>query len=273
MATPHVTGAAALYLETHPTATPAQVAAALQSAATPNVVKLVPSPTLNLLLFTTQGDPPGSGPPPPPPPPPPAAPALPVLVTPANGASGIALNPLIQWITSTGATSYRIQVSTDPLFGVLFLDRAGLVGSSTGITGLSANMRYFWRLNATNAGGNSGFTDAFSFTTGQGSGGTQPPPSGGLSAPALGSPSNGATGVSRSPTLSWNTVSGATSYRVQVSTGSSFSSTVYDNSSVTGTSVTLPRLAGRTTYFWHVRAQSSAGASSYSSARSFRTQR
>src|SRR4029077_10964869 len=128
----HVSGAAALYLEAHPTATPAQVAAALVSAATPNAVKLVPSPTLNMLLFTTQGEPPGSGPPVPPPPPPPPAPGPPTLVTPANGATGVALNPLIQWITSTGATSYRIQVSTDPLFGTLFLDRNGLVGSSTG---------------------------------------------------------------------------------------------------------------------------------------------
>jgi subtilisin family serine protease len=274
MATPHVSGAAALYLETHPTATPAQVAAALQSAATANAVKLVPSPTLNLLLFTTQGEPPGSGPPPPPPPPPPAAPGLPTLLTPANGATGIALNPLIQWITSTGATSYRIQVSTDPLFSIVFLDRAGLIGSSTGITGLSTNTRYYWRLNATNSGGNSGFTEPFNFTTGQGSGTTPPPPPpGGLPAPSLGSPSDGATGVSRSPTLSWNAVGGATSYRVQVSTGSSFSSTVYDNSSVVGSSVTLPRLAGRTTYFWHVRSQNATGVSSYSSTRQFRTQR
>src|SRR5262245_38394352 len=60
MATPHVSGAAALYLEANPTATPTQVAAALVSAATPNAVKLVPSPTLNMLLFTTQGEPPGS---------------------------------------------------------------------------------------------------------------------------------------------------------------------------------------------------------------------
>jgi subtilisin family serine protease len=32
MATPHVTGAAALYLSTHPTATPTQVKSALQAA-------------------------------------------------------------------------------------------------------------------------------------------------------------------------------------------------------------------------------------------------
>jgi len=38
MATPHVTGVAALYLAAHPTAAPAEVAAALTGNATPNVV-------------------------------------------------------------------------------------------------------------------------------------------------------------------------------------------------------------------------------------------
>jgi len=52
MATPHVVGAAALYLETNPTATPAQVASALTSSATLNVVKNGGSGSPNRLLYT-----------------------------------------------------------------------------------------------------------------------------------------------------------------------------------------------------------------------------
>ena len=52
MATPHVVGAAALYLETNPTATPAQVASALTSSATLNVVKSGGSGSPNRLLYT-----------------------------------------------------------------------------------------------------------------------------------------------------------------------------------------------------------------------------
>jgi serine protease len=55
MATPHVAGAAALYLETHPTASPAQVAAALLASATPGVVKSGGSNTPNKLLYVGSG--------------------------------------------------------------------------------------------------------------------------------------------------------------------------------------------------------------------------
>lgn len=50
MASPHVTGAAALYLESNPGATPAQVTQAILTSATVNALSLVPSNTVNRLL-------------------------------------------------------------------------------------------------------------------------------------------------------------------------------------------------------------------------------
>ena len=52
MASPHVAGAAALYLQSFPTATPAQVRSALTSNATSGVITGVPAATPNLLLYT-----------------------------------------------------------------------------------------------------------------------------------------------------------------------------------------------------------------------------
>jgi subtilisin family serine protease len=52
MATPHVAGAAALYLQAHPTATPAQVQAALISASTASKVKNVSTAWPRRLLFS-----------------------------------------------------------------------------------------------------------------------------------------------------------------------------------------------------------------------------
>ncbi|GGT40385.1 S8 family peptidase [Streptomyces purpureus] len=61
MATPHVAGAAALYLSDNRTATPAQVATALTTAATPNVVGNPGSGSPNRLLYVGDG---GTTPPP-----------------------------------------------------------------------------------------------------------------------------------------------------------------------------------------------------------------
>ena len=69
MATPHVTGAAALLLAAHPDFTPAEVSDALIAAATPGVVTSVGSGSPNRLLFT--GDPATPVPTPEPTPPPP----------------------------------------------------------------------------------------------------------------------------------------------------------------------------------------------------------
>jgi len=52
MASPHVAGAAALYLSTAPGASPAQVAQQLVSTATPGVVQRPGRGSPNRLLFT-----------------------------------------------------------------------------------------------------------------------------------------------------------------------------------------------------------------------------
>jgi subtilisin family serine protease len=70
MATPHVAGAIALYLQTSPGASPATITGALVSNSTTGKVSNPGSGSPNRLLFSVVG---GSPPPPPPPPPPPGA--------------------------------------------------------------------------------------------------------------------------------------------------------------------------------------------------------
>lgn len=55
MASPHVAGAAALYLQNNPTATPVQVAAALTGGATTGRLQSLPSGTANRLLYAVNG--------------------------------------------------------------------------------------------------------------------------------------------------------------------------------------------------------------------------
>lgn len=85
------------------------------------------------------------------------------------------------------------------------------------------------------------------------------------------SPANGATGVSTSPTLSWATSTGATSYEYCVDTTNDNACTNW-TSVGTNTSVALSGLAPSTTHYWHVRSLSPSGTTySNGSATAFRS--
>jgi Leucine-rich repeat (LRR) protein len=72
-----------------------------------------------------------------------------------------------------------------------------------------------------------------------------------ITAPILVSPSNNSTYVLTSPTLIWNSVSGASSYRVQVATDTSFN-TIIKDSIVNDTTKRFTSLSSNTKYYWRV---------------------
>jgi hypothetical protein len=92
-------------------------------------------------------------------------PPPPVLAAPPNGATGVATNPTLTWNTSTGAVSYRLQVSQDSAWGTTVIDQSGVMTSSYQANGLANNARYFWRVNAANRAGASSFSAVWRFTT------------------------------------------------------------------------------------------------------------
>jgi hypothetical protein len=83
-----------------------------------------------------------------------------------------------------------------------------------------------------------------------------------LAAPVLVSPDSGATNQSAGLTFEWHKVNNASSYTLQLSTNSDFSS-LLNNTSFTDTSATLTLSAG-TTYYWRVNAINADGASAWS---------
>ncbi|GEM_PF-7122628 len=191
------------------------------------------------------------------------APAVvPTLVSPADGATNVSTSPTLSWNSSSGATSYRLQVSATSNFSSLVVDQPNITGTSLNVN-LSYSTQYWWRVNAANGSGTSEWSAVWSFTT------VPAPPA----APTLASPANGATGASISPVLIWNTSSGAASYWLQVATVSNFSSgIVYNQSNITSTSQQVSGLAHNTTYYWRVRAINDGGDSDWSSTWSFTTE-
>jgi len=186
----------------------------------------------------------------------------PVLYSPVNAATGLSIMPTLTWSTVTGATTYEIQVSTTSTFATTVADNSTLTsGSATFTTTLSNNTTYYWRANAKNSSETSPWSEIWRFTTSPGV----------PIAPTLSLPSNGSTSVSVLPTFSWSAVSGATTYRIQIATSSSFTTVLGDNSlSATSISVTNA-LASGTKYYWHVNATNSAGTSTWSSTWYFTT--
>jgi subtilisin family serine protease len=256
MATPHVTGVAALYLQTNPTASPAQIQAAITTNAINGKITSLKTGTVNKLLSSIVGTVPVL----------PAIPSIPSLVSPANASSGISTATTLSWTPSSDAASYSVQVSTSATFSTIALSTTGIAGTSLSISGLTSNRVYYWRVSATNLGGTSAYSTVFSFTTAVAI--TTP------SSPSLSLPSNNATVVAIPTTLSWNTSTRATSYSVQVSRSTSFtnSNLVYNVSGITATSTLVSTgLLSKTKYYWRVNATNTAGTSSWSNSRNFTT--
>ena len=90
-------------------------------------------------------------------------------------------------------------------------------------------------------------------------------------APVLLRPANTTVGYPHAANLTWNKVATATSYQVQISTQSDFSSTFLDQSGITDSTKFVSGLSFGTKYYWRVRGISGAGTGSYASAFSFDT--
>jgi uncharacterized protein (TIGR02145 family) len=188
-------------------------------------------------------------------------PQPPTLLSPINDATNVSTSPILSWISSSNATSYTLQVSENDSFTNLVYNQSGLTNTSLQIFGISNSKKYFWRVLAINSYGISGWSSSWSFTT------IVTVPFG----PTLSSPSDGTIQAPLSLILYWNVSNTATSYTLQVSTNSLFSTFVYNQSGLTNTNQQISGLNNFTKYYWRVNAINSFGTSSWSNTWSFIT--
>ncbi len=168
-------------------------------------------------------------------------------------ANGLSATVTFQYGTTSSYGS-TVTATPSPVSGT------SSVSVSANVSGLSPNTLYHYRVVATNSAGTSNGSDQ-TFTT-------LP------AAPAivtLSSPANGTTNQPTTLTLFWTASIGATTYRLQMATNSSFSPVVFDDSTMTTTSKQVGPLAYNTIYYWRVSAKNSGGSSAPSSSFSFTT--
>lgn len=193
-----------------------------------------------------------------------ARPLAPSLVSPVNGAAKVPRPVRLIWNTSQNTDRYEVQISPYGYFPSVIYDNNTITGTQVDVTGLAAYKTYFWRVRAINAVGTSNTWSAiFQFTTATDS--VYPP----VDAPKLLSPTHCASDVSLTPTLTWGSVTNATSYILQFSTSNTFSAA--PQTSYTTTYARLPKLLANTQYYWRVRAYNAGGYGPWSSVNSFTT--
>jgi photosystem II stability/assembly factor-like uncharacterized protein len=197
----------------------------------------------------------------------PLVPSPPALVSPAAGATGVSAGGTsLVWNASAGAATYRVQLSTDSLFATTALNDSTVAATTRSADALLNNTAYYWRVNAKNISGTSAYSETRKFITA------------GLEAPALAAPADNATqfgtnvnNLGINATVSWNAVSNAATYRLQMSTDSTFAGSLWTDDS---TLTTLSSQVGPgylTLYFWRVNARNAGGTSAWSSVRRFTT--
>lgn len=158
------------------------------------------------------------------------------------------------WSAATGAAGYRIDVSTASDFSGLLAGYNDLnVNNVTNysVTGLTAGNTYYYRVRAYNGTGSGANSNIITVVT------TPPAPV-----------EQAATSVSNNSfAANWNSASGASGYKLDVSTVSNFASFVpgYNNLDVGNViTYTVSGLSAGTSYYYRVRAFNGAGESGYS---------
>ncbi len=93
-------------------------------------------------------------------------PAGPALVSPANAATNVATTPTFSWNAVAGASSYTLEIATDPTFVTIAASASGLTGTSfTPPAALNTGALFYWRVRAVSACGTSPYAAIFHFST------------------------------------------------------------------------------------------------------------
>ncbi len=245
MASPHVAGAAALLLQSDPTATPAQIAASIVNIATPDAITGLAAGSPNLVLYTGAAFVSPN----------PVAPSVPTSLTAVGGVTQASLS----WNAPTqsgGADVIDYVVEYSSNSGSTWTVFAEGVSTSTTatVTGLTNGTTYQFRVKAVSSGGTSEASATATAIVGVPSAPTS------LSATPLG----------LSVRLSWTAPtqdggSAITDYVAQFSADSGATWSTFSDSVSTSTTTTVTGLTNGLTYQLRVSAVNSVGTSAYSS--------
>lgn len=96
----------------------------------------------------------------------PIAPIAPILITPVNNQLNVSVNPsAFKWFSAVGAVTYQFQAATENTFTAPVINQSNITDTAININGLLNSTLYYWRVNSSNAAGNSPWSLVWNFTT------------------------------------------------------------------------------------------------------------
>lgn len=95
-----------------------------------------------------------------------STPAAPVLTGPADGATGVDVQPTFTWAAASEATSYTIEIDDNADFSSPVVSESVVGTSFTPGTALDTDTSYYWRVTANNSCGDGAASAVSTFSTG-----------------------------------------------------------------------------------------------------------
>lgn len=195
-------------------------------------------------------------------------PHQPLIIAPEPGETGVPLDPLLVWssvpeeLSKGAAVTYHVQVATSFSFagGSIVAEESANADTTFQVNELLPDTTYAWRVRASVAGPNN-WTITSSFVTGKGVPGKV----------VLGSPEDGATEIPLETQLTWNVPQRATSFNLQVSLDSTFTSVIVSETGLSDVTFMLVDLDPLTSHYWRVQAVNQDGVGEWSDIATFET--
>ncbi len=184
-------------------------------------------------------------------------PPPPTLLLPSNG--GVIEGPPYQftWQKVNTAGAYQLKISDNTSFSTTVINDQSISGSATSYrtnVSLTPGKTYYWQMRTLNSTGTlwGDWGQYQSFTLQQSV----------LSPPTLLLPSNGGVIVGPPYQFTWQKVNTAGAYQLKISDNTSFSTTVINDQSISGSATSYQTNVSLTpgkTYYWQMRTLNSAG--------------
>ncbi|MBE0645472.1 MAG: S8 family serine peptidase [Bacteroidetes bacterium] len=192
----------------------------------------------------------------------PAEPDAPVLNTPADDESGIAVTAQFTWSGVESAATYNFQLSEDAQFSTPILDAKGVPLLRYTASNLKENTWHYWRVSASNSAGTGPWSAANRFRTVRSVPGKV----------VLRSPADGALRVTERPDFTWQADTLADSYTLQVASDAAFTKLVVESKNLQSSHLISPQsLPNGRLLYWRVSAQNEMGSGPLSDVWSFTT--